>query len=53
MFQSGDTGKQENPDSLCATVLGAKYIPSTDLLNAKLRKDPTSQSICNNQPDKV
>ena len=28
----------DNPDSLCGTVLKAKYFPSGDLLNAKLKK---------------
>ena len=28
----------ENPDSLCATILRAKYFPDGDLLNGKLKK---------------
>uniref|UniRef100_A0A453RFL4 Reverse transcriptase zinc-binding domain-containing protein n=1 Tax=Aegilops tauschii subsp. strangulata TaxID=200361 RepID=A0A453RFL4_AEGTS len=37
----------ENPDSLCATILRAKYFPDGDLLNAKLKKGSsfTWQSI--------
>ena len=37
----------ENPDSLCAAILRAKYFPDGDLLNAKLKKGSsfTWQSI--------
>ena len=37
----------ENPDSLCAAILGAKYFPYGDSLNAKLKKGSsfTWQSI--------
>ena len=37
----------ENPDSICATVLRAKYFPNGDLLNTKLKKGSsfTWQSI--------
>ena len=32
-------GLLADPDSLCATVLRAKYFPDGDLLNCKLKKD--------------
>ena len=37
----------DNPESLCACILGAKYFPDGDLVNAKLRKGSsfTWQSI--------
>jgi hypothetical protein len=37
----------ENPDSLCARILRAKYFPDGDLLNCKLKKNSsyTWQSI--------
>jgi hypothetical protein len=30
------------PDSLCARVLQARYFPSSDLLNAKLKREAPS-----------